>query len=271
MILLYGLISNHKIRVKNFDFSETKAGEKLTEDITAAKKLFGEAECVTEYEIKSYAKKEIIPKKLSSRIGKMEVGDIILMPWLPKLPTEAIVQIFQETYDKGIGIAIFDGNKLSNFSTIDENMNLVNKEKFHEIIESITELTIKGSNGRKKASDIPEHFGEIYWQFENYFISREEAYDNKYFKCGNSKWNRLCSLYESTPEYKEEQLNQEKLYKISETPKRSFCSYLSPDEVEVAYQNNKITEIDKTRMLLKLSGGKKEMFKLSSRYNKKDA
>lgn len=267
-MIAYSLINNHKIRVKEFDFSSTKAGAKLTKDIEVAKSMFNKSDCTTVYEIKSYAsKEETIPKKLLSWINKMGPGDVIIMPWLPKLPVETVINIFEETYKKHIGIAIFDDGKLSKYSTVRKKGSLVNKESFQGILQLLQNAEIKGSNGRMKATDIPEHFEEIYWQFENYFISREEAYHNKYFNCGNSKWNRLCALYESSAEYREAQLEQEKLHNISSTPKRSACQYLTTEEVNAAYRNDKITEIDKKRMVLKIKGGKKEMFKLSSRYN----
>ena len=269
MILTYSLISNHKIRVKNFDFSCKKAGLKISEDIKSAQKLFNETDCTTVYEIKSYAnKEENIPKKLLSWINKMSKGDIIVMPYLPKLSTKTIIKIFEETYKKHIGIAIFEQEKLSSLSTIKKNKKLISKEQFKETINILQNTEIKGNHGRTKATDIPEHFEEIYWQFENYFISREDAYHNKYFSCGNSKWNRICALYESTPEYKDAQAEQEKLHNISLLPKRSACKYSSIEDINAAYRNGLITEIDQKRMSLKISGGKRCMFKLADRYNK---
>ena len=116
----------------------------------------------------------------------------------------------------------------------------------------------------------PTLFKEVYWLYENYFLKEKDLYHNDAIDIGKLRFNRLASEYEQQdPEYEKDQKQQERLYQISQKPKRhgtvpeNFVEFLrrtdSGEPLSLVIQEMgypRLTPIDVERYRLKYTGGR---------------
>ena len=121
---------------------------------------------------------------------------------------------------KDIGILFLDNSDLS---TVDYNWQYCKTlSDTTPFLDALKDADIPSRQGRKKKPlVVTDTFKELYWLYENYFISEKIVYKNKLIgKITKVAFNQLCDLYESLPEYASDEYEQEQLHKILQKPKR---------------------------------------------------
>ena len=226
--------------------------------------------------------------KLNKILKEAEIGDCIVITNISALgtTTEEIKENYLKIYNQGIGLLIPDysqpiNNNLDPLSTSDWKMMLVEElfmdegqypPKLLEKLAIIDNLEIKTHQGRA-FKDRPEYFVDIYWLYENYFLSETDTYNNKRLKISKKLFYRLATEYETTdPNYYMALQEQDEMFGISEKPKRhgavpeDFPQFLelldqglSLEEASKQMNYNIMNPIDFKRYQIKYLGGRKSM------------
>ncbi len=120
-----------------------------------------------------------------------------------------------------IGILIL-GSEHETFSTVDYGCSYIcDLEKRAALAERVREVELKSKRGAKPtAKTFTAEFKELYWLYENYFITEELVYNNTLAgRTTHNTFARYCTAYEQSPEYAADEAQQCK-NGIHEKPKR---------------------------------------------------
>lgn len=165
---------------------------------------------------------EIVDTFENNTISRKNPIGCIVMPSVFDLGTNA--KEFKRNYlmlcQKDIGILFLDNSDLS---TVDYNWQYCKTlSDTTPFLDALKDADIPSRQGRKKKPlVVTDTFKELYWLYENYFISEKIVYKNKLIgKITKVAFNQLCDLYESLPEYASDEYEQEQLHKILQKPKR---------------------------------------------------
>lgn len=209
-------------------------------------------------------------------------GDCVVITGLNALGTtkKDVKKNYQALFDRRIGLLIRADGPEAALSTagFDGRLNpdlVTNKKWIKDVINAINSAEIKSNKGRP-VEKVPDHFYEVYWLYENYFLPEPDSYKNRYFSMGKRRFHSLCDAYErSGEEYTRAELKQDEKYRISEKPKRNgavpefFPELMKRVEIDkvplsTALSDSGIpfmTEITYKRYALKCKGGKSAMSK----------
>ncbi len=226
--------------------------------------------------------------KLEYLISNLSFGDTVVITNISALGSNAeeITANYLKIYKANIGLILPDFTTTSNeslspvstsgwdFSLPDSLMYKGGElpDSINERLELLKSMDIKTNQGRA-FHDRPENFKKVYWLYENYFLQESNLYKNKLISISKTMYRRLAMDYELLdPDYFKDLEEQEKLYKISEKPKRFRAV---PDdfqelidlvesgyslEISLAQQKYpRLHPIDYKRFKLKHEGGRKAM------------
>ena len=123
-----------------------------------------------------------------------------------------VVLRYEMLYNKRIGILVPDpaqANGVSEISTTDYSFKNVDTspEDFEAKKKLISELQIKKGSGLAK-SEITAEFKVVYWLYEHFFISENDACHNSLFDMSKVKFHGLATDYENSLAYAEDELQQ---------------------------------------------------------------
>lgn len=146
-------------------------------------------------------------------------------------------------------------------------------------LEDMEEVYSWVSDNRGRTfTDAPEHFKDVYWLYENYFIAEGDTYHTPVMDISKKKFGRLAAEYETSPEYASDLKEQNRLYHIGSKPKRygkvpddfgEFLQMLDGGEslktacANTGYHFSTMMEVNRYR--LKYEGGRSAMA-LATRY-----
>lgn len=286
----YGCISTVKIGLKDEEaIKETKIYQETVENL---KRMFL-PEDIIQIDIitASYRKR----RKLDHILEEFGYGDTIIISDLSALGfnKKEIIDNYKKIIEKGIGLLLPDykvENGVSIYSTTDYTFRpaeFISSVKLEDLCEKISQEKITTRQGRKKNNaPLPQHFSEVYWAFENYFIDERTALSNQYFSVSKRRFYEWCELYEKSEEYPAELEKQHKEFDIGDKPKRygkvpdNFHVLLAEIEkcqdLEKAYKNlniNFIHPLHFIRINIKFNDGfpnKKLLAQTASIYKKEN-
>lgn len=145
---------------------------------------------------------------------KMKAGDTIVLPKIDMLAEKRkdVIMRYETLYNKGIGVLVPDptqANGVSEISTTDYSFKEVDisPEDFETKKKLISELQAKKGSGLAK-SEITAEFKVIYWLYEHFFISENDACHNSLIEMSKVKFHGLATDYENSLAYAEDELQQ---------------------------------------------------------------
>ncbi len=145
---------------------------------------------------------------------KMKAGDTIVLPTVNMLAEKRkdVILRYEMLYNNHIGILVPDptqANGVAEISTTDYSFKTVDisPEDFETKKKLISELQIKKGSGLAK-SEITAEFKVVYWLYEHFFISENDACHNSLFDMSKVKFHGLATDYENSLAYAEDELQQ---------------------------------------------------------------
>lgn len=226
---------------------------------------------------------EIIDTFKNGENWYMSPKGVIVIEGLSALGTRSDIAAmnYQLLVRENIGILVL-GEEHKSFSTVDFGGNyIMSPEECMALAESVQQVELKSKRGSKKTTrTFTPEFKELYWLFENYFISESLVYNNKLNgKTTHNTFDRYCTDYEHSAEYPEDE-KRELANGIYEKPKRfgkppeKFAEYCSlvlngSMSLEEACKQLKITPITFNRFVLK-GTGRQAMAKATFAYKRQD-
>lgn len=290
---VYGCISTVKVGFNDAEaIKRTKAYQEALDTIEIISTVTGAAISEDNIFIDVITASYRFRKKLNQLLGECDSEDTIILFDISALgfTTDEIKENYSKIFKADIGILIPDSsekNQLSIFSTVDFNYTKTisyTEEELNSLCAKIAEIKVTTRQGRiKTVLPFPEHFEEVYWAFENFFIDERTTLSNQYFSMPKRRFYEFCQRYEQTPEYLYAQEEQDKLYGISYKPKRfgkvpeyfpillqELENGLKLAESCVKLNISVISEIDFKRFKIKYNEGKsnKRLLSLAARENK---
>lgn len=145
---------------------------------------------------------------------KMKAGDTIVLPKIDMLAEKRkdVIMRYEMLYNNRIGVLVPDysqPNGVAEISTTDYSFKEVDAspEDFEAKKKLISELQIKKGSGLAK-SEITAEFKVVYWLYEHFYISENDACHNSLFDMSKVKFHGLATDYESSLAYAEDELQQ---------------------------------------------------------------
>lgn len=145
---------------------------------------------------------------------KMKAGDTIVLPKIDMLAEKRkdVILRYEMLYNNRIGVLVPDptqANGVSEISTTDYSFKDVDvsSEDFEAKKKLISELQVKKGSGLAK-SEITAEFKVIYWLYEHFFISENDACHNALIEMTKVKFHGLATDYENSLAYAEDELQQ---------------------------------------------------------------
>lgn len=227
---VYGCISTVKVGFNDDEaIKRTKVYQEALDTIESINSISGLSLSEESIHIDVITASYRFRKKFSQLLDECDSKDTIIISDLSALgfTNNEIIENYDKILKRGIGLLIPDysvESQISLYSTVDFNFNKTvesSEEVLNSLRDRISEIRVITRQGRKKTVlPFPEHFEEVYWAFENFFIDERTTLSNQYFSISKRRFYEFCQRYEQTSEYLYEQEEQNKMYGISFKPKR---------------------------------------------------
>lgn len=167
-------------------------------------------------------------------LGSAGEGDCVVVATMAALgfKPEELRANYKALYLKNIGLYVADefrSGKLR-YSTADSRMAMAETLRYDGgpvpflIMQNLDRLkheTFPTHQGRPFMQQ-PENFKRAYWLYENFFLSENQSFRNRLIDISKKRFLRLAAEYEQLdPDYEADLNEQDRLYRISQKPKRT--------------------------------------------------
>jgi len=247
-IIGYGLITN-STSPADADTSNSKTRQDI-------KLLGGDELDDKDIYIDIRRKRSYYARTLPKVISQLKQGDILIIPTIASLGKDN-----QERYDN-YTFLYKNGIKLRTKDEYNTDGKKLSKAEFEKLANQIANMEKVPTNaGRlKDTTPMPEKFPEMYWLYENYFISEKALLNNKYFSISKRKCYRYAAEYEATEDYKKRLAEEIQKNGIDTKPKRFGPT---PNSIE---KNKNLSAEEKRRYIMRRDGGKSAMATAANTY-----
>lgn len=290
----YGCINNTRIRVNEIEdrSKNTKSYKELVKSFK--NNFFPENLIVIDILNGNHSERinlNLIIQNLSTKFAlSYKPKGYIIIPTLSELGTTVreVKKNYQNILDNRIAVLILDNEELSCCDYGFDDFTKT-KEEMNYLLSTITSKDIINKQGRDKTHILDDNFKQLYWYYENYFITEDIVLTNNLIGHFTKKvFYRLCSEYEASNEYAHDEiqeinkskgllLDKPKRYGMTKNLKKKFPELISLiDSGKSIEESCKLLEIQIMteytfkRFLLRFNTGKKGISQSSKLYYDED-